>query len=125
MEFCKNCNNYLYIKEDTEQRKIFSYCKLCNYQKETIDTCIFKKKYKKSDSHPHINHQYMNEDPTYPRMNTKCSKCKTEGSNAYYQCKNLSIVIVCANCHHNWKFVGTKTRSTNESPVLNNNDDTH
>ena len=58
-------------------------------------------------------------------MNTKCSKCKTEGSNAYYQCKNLSIVIVCANCHHNWKFVGTKTRSTNESPVLNNNGDTH
>ena len=119
MEFCKNCNNYLYIKEDTEQRKIFSYCKLCNYQTETTDTCIFKKTYKKSDSRPHINHQYMNEDPTYPRMNIKCSKCKTEGNNAYYQCKNLSIVIVCANCCHYWKFTGGKTRSTNESPILN------
>ena len=37
MEFCQNCDNYLYIKEDPEQRKIFNYCKFCDYQKERTE----------------------------------------------------------------------------------------
>ncbi len=104
MEFCKNCDNFLYIKENPEQRKIFSYCKSCDYQKEASNNCIFRKKYKKNESAPFINHQYINNDPTYPTKNVKCPKCKTVNTCAYYQCQNLSIIIVCSKCYHNWKY---------------------
>ena len=106
MEFCQNCNNYLYIKEDPEQKKIISYCKSCDYQKERTEYCILKKIYKKSESRPYINHKYTNDDPTYPCIDIKCPKCKKEGHYAYYQCTNLSIIVVCshADCNHDWTY---------------------
>ena len=83
---------------------IFNYCKFCDYQKERTEYCILKKIYKKSESRPYINHKYINDDPTYPHLDIKCPKCKKEGRYAYYQCTNLSIIVVCSHCNHDWTY---------------------
>ena len=103
MQFCKNCNNYLYITEDRELKKLYNYCKKCDYKKETNNTCIYKIRYDKNiEIEPYINHKYINDDPTYPTKNIECPECKKKNNNAFYQCNDLSIIFVCKKCKHKW-----------------------
>ncbi|KAM0747150.1 hypothetical protein T439DRAFT_95235 [Meredithblackwellia eburnea MCA 4105] len=42
IEFCDECNNLLYPKEDKVNKVLLYACRNCNYVKETVNPCVFK-----------------------------------------------------------------------------------
>jgi|TARA_B100001540_G_scaffold241128_2_gene215875 DNA-directed RNA polymerase subunit M/transcription elongation factor TFIIS len=116
MEFCENCENMLYIKND-ENNNLVKYCKHCNYNKiETEAKCI-----KISDTiyfeddllyNQNIN-KYLRYDPTLRRIkdsNISCknSECNIESDKQQilyikYDEKNMKYFYVCDHCGFIWK----------------------
>ena len=111
MEFCKNCKNYLFLKECkvNGDRKLIYYCKQCDFSKDCIDNKISFKIYKKTDNLE--NDSYLNKfkvtDLTLPRKTTKCPKCKKTNNNVYevkYFNNSYNLNIICKHCHHNFSL---------------------
>ena len=112
MEFCEDCKNYLFLKEQkiNNKRTLCYYCKGCNFQKECQNNKISFKRYKfedkKNDENSFMN-KYKTEDVTLPRKQCKCSKCKKTNNNVYEvkylnNCYNLNVI--CSSCFHNFYF---------------------
>ena len=112
MEFCENCKNYLFLKEQkiNDKRTLYYYCKCCEFQKECDNNKISFKRYKfeeqKTDENNHMN-KYKTNDMTLPRKSTKCPKCKKTNNNVYEvkylnNCYNLNMICSNSTCHHNW-----------------------
>ena len=101
MEFCGNCKNYLFLKEEkvNNERILFYICKKCDFKKECLNNKISFKTYKKTDNvinDKHLN-KYKVTDPTLPTKNSKCPKCKKTNVNTYEvkyykQSKNSRII---------------------------------
>jgi len=112
MEFCENCKNYLFLKEQkvNNHKSLYYYCKDCDFQKECINNKISFKRYKFEDTKI-VDNVFMNKykinDVTLPRKVSKCNKCKKTNNNVYEvkylnNCYNLNII--CSSCHHNFWF---------------------
>tara|TARA_B110000037_G_scaffold200443_3_gene241047 strand:+ start:2409 stop:2750 length:342 start_codon:yes stop_codon:yes gene_type:complete len=112
MEFCKNCNNKLYIVEI--DNKLFLQCKKCGYKNKNKKTIIISKTYKFVETEPDIIHnKYITFDNTLPRTNIKnCinKKCPFYGDKSkqeivfYPDKKTCEISYVCCHCYTNWKL---------------------
>ena len=120
MEFCKNCDNKLYIKINNEQDDdtLIHYCMNCGYEEpmNTSNLCVYKTNFKKSSlKYESAINQYTKLDPTLPRINTiKCPKkdcisnTNDDPSNreviyVRYDDDNLKFVYLCAKCDTVWK----------------------
>lgn len=112
MEFCNNCKNYLFLKEEkvNTQRKLYYYCKNCDFKKECLNNKILFKRYKfdeeKIEDNSYIN-KYKVSDITLHKKNTKCPKCKKINNNVYevkYLNNSYNLNFVCSNCYHSWIY---------------------
>lgn len=108
MDFCVNCKNYLYLKEMKieDDRKLFFYCKKCDFKKECLNNKISFKIYRNTDItiENHLNKFKIN-DNTLPKKNCKCPKCKKTNLNPYetkYFNNSFNLNIICKNCCHNF-----------------------
>lgn len=118
MEFCKFCNNMLYIKDSKEDRfDVKYYCKNCNFEKQlsnnTTSTLIIQNKY--ADNNINLNN-IINEniihDPTIPHidnitcLNKECIKPSEKNNDIMYikvNNINLKFVYYCTYCKHFWE----------------------
>jgi len=113
MEFCSVCQNLLTIqsrKDDAGNEFIVNFCRCCNFEKSipnSTNTSVFKKtfgKNKKLFKDLYIS-KYTKDDPTLPKINIECTKCKNkdvvfvrtdeDNMNYLYVCRNV-------NCNYNW-----------------------
>ena len=117
MEFCDNCDNMLYIKNN-EDNDLVKFCKHCSFSKiENTSKCIkiSETKYSEDDLlyNQNINN-YLRYDPTLRRIrdinitcpNTeKCNKSVDEQQVLYikYDNKNMKYLYVCDHCGNIWK----------------------
>jgi len=118
MEFCKLCDNMLYIKREVtdEQDKLINYCKNCSKEIElksdNKSILIFENNYEKEK----INYKlfvnpYIKYDPTLPRVNNlvcpnnKCTKKKNEDNEVIYikyDNENMKYLYYCVYCEEFW-----------------------
>lgn len=116
MEFCKECENMLYLKLD-EADALVLHCKYCGQEQPTPAERVYELANTRVDDYtnyklyvtPNIVH-----DPTLPRVNnipcpndacpTKSSK-KLEGEVIYvkYDAKNMKYLYYCVHCASFWK----------------------
>jgi len=118
MEFCKLCDNMLYIKREVtdEQDKLINYCKNCSnsieLKSDNKSILIFENNYEKEK----INYKlfvnpYIKYDPTLPRVNNlvcpnnKCTKKKNEDNEVIYikyDNENMKYLYYCVYCEEFW-----------------------
>jgi len=41
IKFCRQCNNMLYPKENKDLKKLLYHCKICEYEEEAEDACVY------------------------------------------------------------------------------------
>ena len=118
MEFCKLCDNMLYIKREVtdEQDKLINYCKNCSnsveLKSDNKSILIFENNYEKEK----INYKlfintYSKYDPTLPRVNNlvcpnaKCTKKKNQDNEVIYikyDNENMKYLYYCVYCEEFW-----------------------
>ena len=118
MEFCKLCDNMLYIKREVtdEQDKLINYCKNCSnsveLKSDNKSILIFENNYEKEK----INYKlfvnpYIKYDPTLPRVNNlvcpnaKCTKKKNQDKEVIYikyDNENMKYLYYCVYCEEFW-----------------------
>jgi len=112
-EFCPDCQNLLYPKEDREFRQLLYYCNSCNYtdfadskskEKNTVEFTAFNFR-TKDDIHSYIA-AGLGDDPTLPRSPDRvCSQCNHPGA-VYLQLPDrvadeaMVIVYICSKCNY-------------------------
>lgn len=111
MEFCSDCNTFLFIKEAdvSGQRCLVSFCNKCNTIKPCTNMCVMHKVYKqkeKIDDSNHLN-KYKVHDSSLPRRKSKCPHCKKMNINVYeikYTNNSYHMNFICGNdkCYKNW-----------------------
>ena len=118
MEFCKLCDNMLFIKREVtdEQDKLINYCKNCSnsveLKSDNKSILIFENNYEKEK----INYKlfvnpYIKYDPTLPRVNNlvcpnaKCTKKKNQDNEVIYikyDNENMKYLYYCVYCEEFW-----------------------
>jgi len=111
MNFCKECNNLLYLKND----ELEYYCRTCgNNSTDNINKHVYSSKYVNDDIiNQYVNNPYLLDDPTLPHLtNLKCinHNCPTNTSDEpsdvlfiKYNYLNLKYVYICTKCKASWK----------------------
>lgn len=119
MNFCKECNNMLYPKEDRDQRMIFLNCRNCEYVEEASSSILLHRRFHAKDEQIAAPGKDLAKDKTLARTaNAKCPKCG--GKEAVFmqnhgQEEALRILFVCCFCEFMWtsnKMFGDETSAT-------------
>ena len=112
MKFCPDCNNCIYIKEntkDTGERYLENYCRNCGFVEEREETKLDTFKTNQESVRRTYSPEELVHDYTYPR--TKAVKCPNpecsetgKGEVMYFRQKNsLKLNYVCCDCNTMWK----------------------
>ncbi|XP_003385487.1 PREDICTED: DNA-directed RNA polymerase II subunit RPB9-like [Amphimedon queenslandica] len=110
IQFCQECNNMLYPKEDKERKVLLHACRNCEYSQPAGDSCIYVNK---------ITHEVdeltqiiadVSQDPTLPRTKDHpCPKCDHRDA-VFFQSQSkkaeeeMKLYYVCCSegCGHRW-----------------------
>ncbi|KAH9386496.1 DNA-directed RNA polymerase II subunit RPB9 [Nematocida major] len=104
-QFCRECNNMLYPKEDKLEKMLYLACRNCEHFEEAISPTVFTAEYKKSAGRAVMGAvvKEMAEDPTLRRINKECTRC-SHLVHAVFQTKDnrgdepLSVNYICCRC---------------------------
>ena len=113
MKFCPDCNNCIYIKENTKEngeRCLEDYCRNCGFVEEREERKLEQFKMNQSSTKKIYKPEELIHDFTYPR--TKAVKCPNEdcssakngtGEVMYFRQKNsLKLNYICCDCATMW-----------------------
>lgn len=121
MDFCKLCENMLYIRFDKQTNMLENYCKNCNFSEEVKSNesiAIIENNYENDESSGvnidddnvlNVNIKY---DPTLPRVNNiecpnkDCTKKDNEENEVIYMKYdkvNMKYRYYCVYCENVWK----------------------
>lgn len=111
MEFCKVCNNKLYLIEN--EQKLYVYCKKCGHKRKNKKIIISSRSYKETTISYNIqDNKNIIYDNTLPRTNIKtCPNVdcisitdKTKQEAIFFPNKiTRELNYVCVNCYAKWK----------------------
>ncbi|KFG26486.1 uncharacterized protein NESG_00632, partial [Nematocida ausubeli] len=103
-QFCRECNNMLYPKEDKLEKMLYLACKNCEHFEESVTPTVYTVEYKKTSREIESGiGKEIAEDPTLKRIHRKCSRCNCT-THAIFQKKDergdepLSVNYVCCKC---------------------------
>jgi len=107
MQFCNECNNLLYPKENRELKQLFLSCRNCGHEEKAKILLVYINEVTKTGAalETLVNRE-LTMDPTLPRTReADCEKC--HNNEAVYFCpndENMELKFVCCNvdCHHVW-----------------------
>ncbi|XMA20010.1 hypothetical protein WAI453_012801 [Rhynchosporium graminicola] len=103
--FCSECSNMLYPKEDPDTHRLQFACRTCQYSEEATSSCVFRNILNNAVGETAGVTQDVGSDPTLPRSNKACPKCKTEDA-VFFQSQQRSaetgmkLFYVCCGCGH-------------------------
>ncbi|EHA51462.1 hypothetical protein MCOR02_011689 [Pyricularia oryzae] len=102
-QFCAECSNMLYPKEDEETRTLQFTCRTCHYTTNASNTCVFRNELNSSASlHAGII-EGMGKDPTLPRAKKTCQYCGFDEM-VFFQAQQrtaetgMKQIYVCVEC---------------------------
>ena len=107
--FCKNCDNLLYIYIDSDNN-LYNKCKVCDNTTKInkSNICVYKS-HNLIDTKSIIkNNKFLLSDNTLPEIdkNIKCIniECKKTPSIKYikYDFENMKFMYICNNCGETW-----------------------
>jgi DNA-directed RNA polymerase subunit M/transcription elongation factor TFIIS len=118
MEFCKNCENMLYIRiggsEENPTGPLVYYCRKCGNEQEMQQDhlCVSKIQLKRAEQkYDNIINEYTKLDLTLPHIynipcpNAECTSHKTKKNDVVYiryDDINLKYVYLCTVCDTIW-----------------------
>jgi len=117
MEFCNNCDNMLYIKND-ENNNLVKYCKHCDYSKKESESKYIKiseSRYLEDDLlYEQNKNKYLRFDPTLRRIKDSNIICpnkpecnvdidKQQIISIKYDNTNMKYFYVCDYCGYTWR----------------------
>lgn len=106
-EFCRECSNLLYPKEDPQENTLFLACKHCDHFQEAKSHLLYVKNFKTRHTSLESYAKDLVQDPTLPSTKIDCRNCGFDRG-IYFQSRDneedvaLSIFYVCCRCHHFW-----------------------
>lgn len=118
MEFCKVCQNLLYLKTELDQ-SLTRYCKYCKFQQQDAPVlgkavCVSKTMYSEDDL-LYMQHKnaFLRFDPTLPRVqdpniiceNSECTGPRDKPQIIYvkYHPVHMKYFYTCDYCGHSWR----------------------
>ena len=115
MNFCKECENMLYIKlKKCDEDKLIYYCRKCGYEETNFsedNICVLKTNLKKNTIKiDHLVNEYTKMDPTLPHINnvpcpnTECEATENDVIFMRYDHNNMKFLYICVHCDHIWKI---------------------
>ncbi|KAI5167606.1 DNA-directed RNA polymerase II subunit RPB9 [Nematocida sp. ERTm5] len=105
-QFCRECNNMLYPKEDKLEKMLYLACRNCEHFEEAITPTVYTVEYRKSKGRDVITSSIgkeIAEDPTLRRVEKECTRCSCK-VHAVFQKKDergdepLSVNYACCRC---------------------------
>jgi len=105
-QFCRECNNILYPKEDKQEKMLYLACKNCEHFEESVTPVVYSIQYKGGEMKMENNESVRDiaNDPTLRRVKTKeCTRCKGN-LHAVFQMREgqnesaLGMNYVCCRC---------------------------
>jgi len=118
MEFCKVCQNMLYLKTEEDQ-SLTSFCRHCKFSNtESISSgkgiCISRTMYTADDLlYKQHKNKFLIQDPTLPRVqdsnivcpNSECSGPKDKSQIIYikYDSIHMKYFYICDYCGFSWR----------------------
>jgi DNA-directed RNA polymerase II subunit RPB9 len=112
-EFCRECNNMLYPKEEKQERQLYMACRNCEHFEEAVSNRVYFNRISVDRKEASLStlSKDLAKDPTLPRSRrAECPKCKTKEA-AYFQTRDrqqdvaLTIYFVCCSCFHIWSGI--------------------
>ncbi|KCZ76508.1 hypothetical protein H311_02492, partial [Anncaliia algerae PRA109] len=103
-EFCKECNNILYPKEDKEEKTLLLTCKSCEYIEESQNNIIFSADYSfRSKISHNINPKDLVNDPSLLRTVSLCNICGCKEAVVYFGDEFdddfvFVVYLICVKC---------------------------
>ena len=111
IKFCKECNNMLYPKEDSVNKRLLYACRNCGYSEPSKKSCVYVNNMTENYDELRCINTDIIQDPTLPRSNTHlCPKCRNKEA-VFFQSYNrttleneMKLYYVCTNteCCHRW-----------------------
>eukprot|EP01087_Luapelamoeba_hula_P001661 TRINITY_DN11382_c0_g1_i1.p1 TRINITY_DN11382_c0_g1~~TRINITY_DN11382_c0_g1_i1.p1 ORF type:complete len:113 (+),score=6.87 TRINITY_DN11382_c0_g1_i1:126-464(+) len=111
MNFCCECANMLYPKENKEEKKLMFACRNCDHEQAADDNCVYRNELLRTANNLAVPIMHdVTADPTLPRtVSNKCAKCGGRES-VYFQAHTgrdeaMALYYVCcnSNCDHRWR----------------------
>mgnify|MGYP001226293593 FL=1 len=115
IEFCKNCDNLLFLYSEEDEKKLYYGCKTCGEkQAKVVNQCIYNNTYDIDLSETINSNQFLKEDVTLPTIkdnpNIKCpnADCESVGKDdseivyIKYDGENMKYLYVCKSCQTKW-----------------------
>lgn len=108
IQFCQECNNMLYPREDKNNKVLMYACRNCDYKQLADSNCVYVNKIMHEvDELTHINPDVVS-DPTLPRTKDHmCPKCNHREA-VFFQGQTrraeeeMRLYYVCTSCKHRW-----------------------
>ncbi|CAH0600831.1 unnamed protein product [Chrysodeixis includens] len=108
IQFCQECNNMLYPREDKNNKVLLYACRNCDYKQLADSNCVYVNKIMHEvDELTHINPDVVS-DPTLPRTKDHmCPKCNHREA-VFFQGQTrraeeeMRLYYVCTSCKHRW-----------------------
>lgn len=108
IQFCTECNNMLYPREDKNNKVLMYACRNCDYKQMADSNCVYVNKIMHEvDELTHINPDVVS-DPTLPRTKDHtCPKCNLREA-VFFQGQTrraeeeMRLYYVCTSCKHRW-----------------------
>lgn len=106
-QFCRECNNMLYPKEDKQEKILYLSCRNCEHFEEAYSPVVHSVVYRNAPVTTTLSSTAKDiaEDPTLRRTKARvCTRC-SHSTHAVFQTKDipedsaLSVNYVCCNCH--------------------------
>lgn len=124
MKFCKDCDNMLYLRLQTDSNKLIYYCRNCGNTYDETDRseiCVLNTHVSQGSTFVQDVNEYTKYDPTLPRTkNIKCpnQSCKSNSRDVpadgaelsnlneviylRYDDVNLHYTYICEHCDTIW-----------------------
>lgn len=106
-QFCRECNNMLYPKEDKQEKVLYLACRNCEHFEEAVSPVVYSMQYNRHTTNKivGVSSKDLVCDPTLKRVKGKsCTRCK-DTTYAYFQPKNLQddapliSNYICCTCY--------------------------
>ncbi|OAG29686.1 DNA-directed RNA polymerase II subunit RPB9 [Nematocida displodere] len=105
-QFCRECNNMLYPKEDKQEKMLYLACRNCEHFEEASSPVVYTVNYKDTVSKVRLSSAAKDiaNDPTLRRISTRvCHRCRGT-QHVVFQTKDiqedsaLTVNYVCRKC---------------------------
>ncbi|ORY79940.1 DNA-directed RNA polymerase II complex subunit Rpb9 [Protomyces lactucae-debilis] len=103
LQYCIECANLLYPREDKENRRLIYACRNCEYSEQAPESRIYRNELLSKEGETAGVTQDLGADPTLPRSDKECPRCH-ETKAVFFQSQQrkadtkMTLFYVCTGC---------------------------